>query len=87
MIRVGNILIDPDSIDTVLNENKGHLPDKQRGIHYIQIIYKSGVVKNITSQEIGMSYPDFINELMEAKQKAEDRKIFKLMAAIQSRQN
>ena len=50
MIKVGKILIDPNSIDTILCLNpKFNVPDRERGIHRIQIIYKSGVVKNTTS--------------------------------------
>ena len=86
MIRIGNILIDPKSIDTVLKEDKGPLPDKERGFHHIQIIYKSGVVKNITSHDLGMSYQAFIDKLMEAMKQAEDRRFLRTMAAINSKQ-
>lgn len=83
MVRIGNILIDPNSVDTILRENKGPLPDKERGFNHIQIIYKSGVVKNLRSDEIGMSYNDFINEFEKVTKQAEDARILRLMAAIQ----
>lgn len=82
MIRIGNILIDPNSIDTILKENKGSLPDKERGFQHIQIIYKSGVVKNITSSDLGMPYEDFIDSFMKCSKQAEDKKLLKLLAAI-----
>lgn len=76
MIKVGNILIDYDSIDTILRCvpcNNG-----ERGVETIQVIYKSGVVKNMKSYEIGMSYDTFIKELEEIRQKEEDKKLMKL---------
>lgn len=92
MIRVGKIMIDPDSIDTILQENiaktnKGNVPDKIRGITYIQIIYKSGVVKNFTSEEIGLSYFDFLEALEREIKKSNDKKMFKLIAALKPNNN
>lgn len=87
MIKVGKMLINPDDISSVHEEIRYQTDIKTRGIQTIQIIYKSGVVKNINSQEIGMSYNDFINELMKLKEKDEDNKIFRLMAAIKSMNN
>ena len=56
MIKVGKILIDPNSIDTILClDPKFNAPDRERGIHRIQIIYKSGVVKNTTSSEVAIT--------------------------------
>lgn len=83
MIKVGKILIDPNSIDTILClDYKFNAPNEERGIHRIQIIYKSGVVKNITSSEIGMGYNDFVNNIIEQSKHAEDAKILRIMAAI-----
>ena len=87
MIKVGKILINPNEISSVHEEIRYQPDNKLRGIQTIQIIYKSGVVKNITSQEIGMGYIDFINELMKLKEKDEDNRIFRLMAAIKSINN
>ena len=87
MIKVGKILINPEDISSVHEEIKYQADPKMRGIQTIQIIYKSGVVKNITSQEIGMSYNAFIEELMKLKEKDEDNKIFRFMAAIKSMNN
>lgn len=89
MIKVGRMLINPDDISSVHQDLKTLDPnnDRTRGIHIIQIIYKSGVVKNYTSQEIGMGYNDFINELMKLKEKEEDNRVFRLMAAIKSINN
>ena len=87
MIKVGKILINPEDISSVHEEIKYQADPKMRGIQTIQIIYKSGVVKNITSQEIGMGYTDFIEELMKLKEKDEDNRIFRFMAAIKSMNN
>lgn len=82
MIKIGNILIDPNSIDTVLMENKGPVPNKERGFEHIQIIYKSGVVKNFLSSELGIPYNEFIDTLMAEIKKAEDRKLLRIMTAV-----
>ena len=66
MIKVGNILIDPNDISSIhLDMKPTPTSDRDRGFHHIQIIYKSGVVKNFTSAEIGMSYSDFVNSFIE----------------------
>lgn len=87
MIKIGKMLINPEDISSVHEDMRYQSDPKMRGIQTIQIIYKNGVVKNITSQEIGMGYNDFINELMKLKEKDEDNKIFRLMAAIKSINN
>ena len=87
MIKIGKMLINPEDISSVHEDMRYQSDPKMRGIQTIQIIYKNGVVKNITSQEIGMNYNDFINELMKLKEKDEDNKIFRLMAAIKSINN
>lgn len=87
MIKVGKILINPEDISSVHEDMRYESDNKMRGIQYIQIIYKSGVVKNITSRELGMSYTAFIEELMKLKEKDEDNKIFRFMAAIKSMNN
>lgn len=89
MIKVGNILIDPNDISSIHQDMKS--PDsydkKSRGIQVIQIIYKNGVVKNFTSSEIGMSYNDFVESFMKIKDKEESDRIFRMMAAIKSASN
>lgn len=87
MIKVGKILINPEDISSVHEDMRYEADNKMRGIQYIQIIYKSGVVKNITSHELGMSYTAFIEELMKLKEKDEDNRIFRFMAAIKSMNN
>jgi len=87
MIRIGNILINPDDISSVHEDLRYQSDPKMRGIQTIQIIYKNGVVKNYTSQEIGMSYNNFINALMELKDKEETDRIFRFMAALKSVNN
>lgn len=82
MIRIGNILINPDDVSSIHQDIKLPPDDRQRGFHIIQIIYKNGVVKNFNSREIGMSYPQFIEEFMNETKKAEDRKLLKVMAAV-----
>lgn len=82
MIRVGDILINPDDVSSV------HKETKNSGNGYtIQIIYKSGVVKNFSMGEIGMSYLNFIDALTKEQQKSQDDYVFKLMAAIKSLNN
>ena len=89
MIRVGNMLINPDDISSIHQDMKTLDPtnNRTRGLHVIQIIYKSGVVKNITSAEVGMSYNDFVDALLKATAKRDDDKIFRLMAAVKSINN
>ena len=58
MIKIGNILIDPNSIITVLKDKDA-----------IQIIYKNGVVKNFNSSSIGIPYTQFIVELIELSER------------------
>ena len=62
MIKVGNILIDPNDISSIHLDMKTTPPvsNHERGCQVIQVVYKSGVVKNFSSAEIGMSYNDFI---------------------------
>lgn len=87
MIRIGNMLINPEDISSVHEDLRYQSDPKMRGIQTIQIIYKNGVVKNYTSQEIGMSYNDFISALMELKDKEESDRIFRFMAALKSINN
>ena len=84
MIKVGNILIEPNDISSIHRELRCNLNDKTRGIETIQIIYKNGVVKNFTSQELGMSYSAFVDAFMQIKEKAENDRVFRMMAALQS---
>ena len=85
MIKVGNILLDPNDISSVHQDLKTPVFDeKRRGVQVIQIIYKNGVVKNFTSAEIGMSCSDFIDKVLEETKKSEDSHILKLMAAVKS---
>jgi hypothetical protein len=84
MIKVGNILINPNDISSVHKEMKSVHPISNPTI---QIIYKNGVVKNFTSAEIGMSYEDFIDTLLKNQDKEETDRIFRMMAALKSVQN
>jgi hypothetical protein len=84
MIKVGNILINPNDISSVHKEMKSVHPVSNPTI---QIIYKNGVVKNFTSAEIGMSYEDFITTLLSNQDKEETDRIFRMMAALKSVQN
>lgn len=83
MIKVGNILIEPNDISSIHRELKYNINDKTRGVETIQIIYKNGVVKNFTSQELGMSYSNFIDCFLKLKEKEETDRIFRMMAALQ----
>ena len=84
MIKIGNILINPEDISSVHEDMKSIHPVPNQTI---QIIYKNGVVKNYTSQEVGMSYYDFIDTLMTLKDKEETDKLFRLMATLKSINN
>lgn len=89
MIKVGNILINPNDISSIHQDLKPQdtYNNKTRGMQVIQIIYKNGVVKNFTSAEIGMSYDDFIATLLSNQDKEETDRIFRMMAALKSVQN
>lgn len=88
MIKVGNILIDPNDISSIhLDMKTVPTSDQDRGFHIIQIIYKNGVVKNFSSAEIGMSYYDFIDSFMKIKEKEETDRIFRIMTAIKTMNN
>ena len=77
MIRVGDILINPDDISSVHQEPN----------NYIQIIFKNGVVKNFDPKIIGLTYNVFIDSLMKQKEKDESDHIFRIMTAIKSLNN
>ena len=84
MIKVGNILIDPNDISSIHLDMKTTPPvsNHERGFQVIQVVYKSGVVKNFSSAEIGMSYHDFINAFMPElapKAKTEKSKMFQAL--------
>lgn len=78
MIKVGNILINPDDISSI---------HKDFSTLSTQIIYKNGVVKNFKESEIGMSYDDFIESFIKIKEKEETDKLFRIMTALKSIQN
>ena len=61
MIRVGDILINPDDISSVHQEHNKN----------IQIIFKNGVVKNFEPGIIGLPYNTFVDSLMKQKEKDE----------------
>jgi hypothetical protein len=87
MIRIGNILINPEDISSIHEELKPITDVKFRGTQIIQIVYKNGVVKNFTSQEIGMSYLDFIEYFMKECEKQKENELFKKLIAIKSLNN
>ncbi len=79
MIKVGNILIDYDSVATVTRS----FSRNERGVEIIQIVYKNGVVKNFLSNEIGMNYDQFTKELETIHSKESDKYLFKIMTMLQ----
>lgn len=87
MIRIGNILIDPFDISSIHEELKPTTDIKFKGTQIIQIIYKNGVVKNFTSQEIGMAYSDFVEHFMEECEKQKENELFKKLVALKSLNN
>ena len=84
MIRIGNILINPEDISSVHEDLRYQSDPKMKDIQYIQIIYKNGVVKNFTAQEIGMSYLDFIEYFMKECEKQKENELFKKLIAVKS---
>jgi hypothetical protein len=87
MIRIGNILINPFDISSIHEELKLTTDVKFRGTQIIQIVYKNGVVKNFTSQEIGMSYLDFIEHFMRECEIQKENELFKKLIAVKSLNN
>lgn len=87
MIRIGNILINPSDISSIHEELKLTTDVKFRGNQIIQIVYKNGVVKNFTSQEIGMSYLDFIEHFMRECEIQKENELFKKLIAVKSLNN
>lgn len=87
MIKIGNMLIDPFDISSIHEELKPTTDVKFRGIQIIQIIYKNGVVKNFTSQEIGMAYSDFVEHFMKECEKQKENELFKKLIALKSLNN
>lgn len=87
MIKIGNILIEPNDISSIHRDMKPPISDKDRGFEVVQIIYKSGVVKNITTAEIGLSYFEFIDELLKSQERYESNKILRMLTAINTMQN
>lgn len=87
MIRIGNILINPSDISSIHEELKPTTDVKFRGTQIIQIVYKNGVIKNFTSQEIGMSYLDFIEHFMRECEIQKENELFKKLIAVKSLNN
>lgn len=87
MIRIGNILINPEDISSIHEELKPTTDVKFRGTQIIQIIYKNGVVKNFTSQEIGMFYLDFVEYFIKEYEKQKENELFKKLIALKSLNN
>lgn len=87
MIKIGNILINPDDISSIHEDLKPITDIKLRDVQIIQIVYKNGVVKNFTSQEIGMTYSEFIEQFMKESEKQEIDRIFKTIIGLNSLNN
>lgn len=87
MVKIGNILINPFDISSIHNELKLANDVKYKDTQIIQIVYKNGVVKNFTSQEIGMSYLDFIEHFMKECEKQKENELFKKLIAVKSLNN
>ena len=82
LVKIGNILLDPNEISSV---NKTSCFDStDRGSYNIQIVYKSNVVKNFKSYEIGLDYDTFVNTLLELQEKQNDDHLLRLMIISQS---
>lgn len=87
MIRIGNILINPDEVSSIHLDLTSSSVHRDRGSQIIQVIYKNGVVKNFLDREIGLSYDEFIKLFLENQEKEESDRIFRAMAALKSLNN
>lgn len=87
MIRIGNILINPKDISSIHEELKFINDVKYKGTQIIQIVYKNGVIKNFTAQEIGMSYLDFIEHFMRECEIQKENELFKKLIVVKSLNN
>lgn len=82
MIKVGEILIDPNDISSIHKDRQ-----KQAAGEFVQIIYKNGVVKNLSYSELGLNYDEFIEQILVLRDKAEEDRLFRLIAALKSMNN
>ena len=82
MIKVGEILIDPNDISSIHKDRQ-----KQATGEFVQIIYKNGVVKNLSWAELGLNYDEFIEQILVLRDKAEEDRLFRLIAALKSMNN
>ena len=86
MIKIGKILIDPSQIDlaTVCTKWTGFYGNNHIE-PYIIITLKSGVTKQISETNLGISCADFIDQLIKINQQSEDKKILKLITALNNK--
>lgn len=88
MIKIGNILIDPNEIVSIHRELKTPNDERHRGFIVIQVIYKNGVVKNFTTVELGVqSCEEFMDAFQKESEKKSERELLRMMAAIKSMNN
>lgn len=83
MIKVGNILVDPKQVELV-TEEYGYA-DSQKAIPFVVITFKSGATRQIPSEQIGLSYQEFIDQLLKLQQQSEDKKLLKLMTVLNNK--
>lgn len=88
MIKIGNILIDPNEIVSIHRELKAPSDDRRRGFVIVQIVYKNGVVKNFTTVELGVqSCEEFMEAFQKESEKKSELELLRMMAAIKSMNN
>lgn len=86
MIKIGKILIDPSQIDLVTDCTKWVGSYGNNHIEpYIIVTFKSGVTKQISETNLGIPCADFIDQFIKINQRTEDKKILKLMAALNNK--
>lgn len=83
MIKVGNILVDPKQVELVAEEY-GYA-DNQKAAPFVVITFKSGATRQIPSEQIGLSYQEFIDQLLKLQQQSEDKKLLKLMTVLNNK--
>lgn len=83
MIKVGNILVNPKQVELV-TEEYGYV-DSQKAAPFVVITFKSGATRQIPSEQIGLSYQEFIDQLLKLQQQSEDKKLLKLMTVLNNK--
>lgn len=80
MIQIGNLLIDPDNLDLISLFEKWDKENVKR--LYVSLLFKSGATKHVALDNIGLTYTEFIKQVTELQQQAEDKKLMKFILTL-----